>query len=168
MSINVEDKAAASRRSLELVVAAALFALGVVLIMDSQRIGTGWADDGPQAGYFPFYIGILLCAASVINIIGALRDKEVAQEVFLTRNQLKMVMSLLIPTTIFVFAVKWLGIYLSSTLLIAWFMKRLGGFNYLKTALVSIGVSAFLFSMFEIWFKVPLPKGPLEAMLGFA
>ena len=23
------------------------------------------------------------------------------------------------------------------------------------------------FLMFEIWFKVPLPKGPLEAALGF-
>lgn len=168
MSINVEDKAAASRRSLEVVVAAVLFALGLVLIMDSRRIGTGWADDGPQAGYFPFYIGLLLCSASLINLINCVRDKASAQEVFLTRNQLKMVMSLLVPTTIFVIAIKWLGIYLSSTLLIAWFMKRLGGFSYAKTAAVSIGVSAFLFGMFEIWFKVPLPKGPLEAMLGFA
>jgi len=24
------------------------------------------------------------------------------------------------------------------------------------------------FLMFEVWFKVPLPKGPLEAAFGFA
>lgn len=168
MNTEVTDKAAASRRSLELVVAAALFALGIILIVDSRRIGTGWADDGPQAGYFPFYIGLLLCAASVINLVASLRNAKHASEVFLTRTQLKMVLSLLIPTTIFVLAIKWIGIYVASTILIAWFMKRLGGFSYLKTAAVSIGVSAFLFAMFEIWFKVPLPKGPLEAAFGFA
>ena len=33
---------------------------------------------------------------------------------------------------------------------------------------VGIGVPLALFLMFERWFLVPLPKGPLEALLGFA
>jgi hypothetical protein len=31
---------------------------------------------------------------------------------------------------------------------------------------VSVAVNVVFFLMFEIWFKVPLPKGPLEAALG--
>jgi putative tricarboxylic transport membrane protein len=168
MSMKSPDKAAASNRSLEFVTAAVLFGLGLVLIKDSIRVGNGWGFDGPQAGYFPFYIGVILCAVSVINFIGALRDKKSATEVFLTRHQLGMVMSLLVPTTIFVIVIKWLGIYLSATLLIAWFMRRMGHFAYGKTALVSLGFSVVMFLLFEVWFKVPLPKGPIEAMLGFS
>lgn len=167
MTPESHNKAAASNRSLEIITVAILFGLGVVMIVDSKRIGMAWADDGPQSGYFPFYVGVLLCVSCVINLIATLRDKASVTEAFLTRGQLKMVMALLIPTTVFVIIIKWAGIYLSSTLLIAWFMRRLGGFSYVKTLSVSIGVSAFLFAMFEIWFKVPLPKGPLETALGF-
>jgi putative tricarboxylic transport membrane protein len=168
MAPESQSKAAASNRSLEFVTAAILFGLGLVLISDSMRVGYGWGFDGPQAGYFPFYIGVILCIASVINFIGAVRDKKSATEVFLTRAQLRMVLSLLIPTTVFVIIIKWLGIYLSGTLLIAWFMRRMGHFAYWKTAAVSLGFSVVMFLMFEVWFKVPLPKGPIEAMVGFS
>ena len=157
---------AASVRSLETVTAAVLFALGVTLIVDSLRIGAGWTDDGPQSGYFPLYIGIFLCAASLVNFIRAIRDPETKTETFLTRQQTKMVMSLLVPTTVYVIAIGWLGIYVSSALLIGWFMRRLGGFSALSAALVSLGIPAILFSLFEIWFKILLPKGPLEQLLG--
>lgn len=160
------DPAAASNRSLELVTAAVLFALGVLMITDSLRLGVGWADDGPKAGYFPFYIGLILCFACLVNVINSVRDPQSKQEVFLTRHQLKMVMSLLLPTTVFVIAVGFLGLYLSAFGLIAWFMKRLGGFSWITAIAVSVGVPAFLYAMFEIWFGVPLPKGPIEQLLG--
>ena len=168
MTTEHSDKVAATTRTLEVITALVLFALGLVLITDSIRVGFGWSDDGPQPGYFPFYIGVFLCIASLVNFIATLRNKASATQTFLTRGQFKMVMALLIPTTVFVIAIKWLGIYLSSTLLIAWFMRRLGRYGYGKTTAVSVAVSAFLFGMFEIWFKVPLPKGPIEVMLGFA
>ena len=60
-----------------------------------------------------------------------------------------------------------LGIYVASTLFIAYFMLRLGGYSVVKTLPVALGVSLAFFLIFEIWFKVPLPKGPLETFLGF-
>lgn len=162
------EKTAASNRSLELVAAAVLFGLGLLMITDSLRVGAGWAEDGPRAGYFPFYIGLILCGACVVNVIQALRDPKTKETAFLTRFQLKMVLSLVVPTTIFVIAVPPLGLYVSAVALIGWFMKRLGDFGWVKTILVSIGVPFCLFMMFEIWFKVPLPKGPIEQILGFS
>ncbi|NCX62813.1 MAG: tripartite tricarboxylate transporter TctB family protein, partial [Betaproteobacteria bacterium] len=74
----------------------------------------------------------------------------------------------LLPTVVYVALIQWLGIYLASSLFIAAFMWRLGGYRLILIAPVAIGVSAMFFIMFEIWFTVPLPKGPLEAMLGLA
>jgi hypothetical protein len=79
-----------------------------------------------------------------------------------------MVMSLLIPTTVFVVVIGFIGIYVASALLIGWFMVRLGKFNLGRTAPIAIGIPAVLFALFEIWFKMPLPKGPLEQLLGVA
>ena len=166
MTPESHNKAAASNRSLEIITVAILFGLGVVMIVDSKRIGMAWADDGPQSGYFPFYVGVLLCVSCVINLIATLRDKASVTEAFLTRGQLKMVMALLIPTTVFVIIIKWAGIYLSSTLLIAWFMHQLGKFPWSHTAPIAISIPAVLFCLFELWFKMPLPNGPLEQLLG--
>jgi len=115
------ERPSASVRSFEIGTAIALFALGVILMGDSLRIGAGWTDDGPQSGYFPFYIGMLLCLASVVNLVSAVRNPETKTEVFLTRRQTQMVMELLVPTTVFVIAIGWLGIYVSSAMLIGWF-----------------------------------------------
>ncbi len=58
-----------------------------------------------------------------------------------------------------------LGLYIPSALLIGWFMVRHGRHPLAATAAVALGVPAFFYLVFERWFVVPLPKGPL-AMLG--
>ena len=147
-----------------MVVAALLFLVGAVVIYDSLRLGNKWAEDGPQAGYFPFYIGLMLCLSSVATFVKALRNGS--RESFVTVSQIKLVLSVLIPTAIYTVAIAWLGIYVASLLFIALFMWRLGHYTVSRILPVSIGVTVFFFLLFEIWFKVPLPKGPLEAALG--
>ena len=157
-------KVALRQRSAEIAVAALFFCLGAIVVYDSVRLGFRWADDGPQAGYFPFYIGLLLVISSAINLFRALRDPYV--RTFVTVGQGKQVLRILIPLTIYVVLIKLLGIYVASTIFIATFMIWLGKYGWLRTALVSVGVSVAFFLMFEIWFKVPMIKGPLETALG--
>ncbi|MBU6380804.1 MAG: tripartite tricarboxylate transporter TctB family protein [Betaproteobacteria bacterium] len=165
--VNQEPElSAASRRSLEIAVALFLFLLGLVVLADSWRIGASWAEDGPQAGYFPFYIGLIICITSLINFYKAFRMRDSSS--FVSRQSLGLVLTVLLPTVVYVALIQWLGIYLASSLFIAAFMWRLGGYRLILIAPVAIGVSAMFFIMFEIWFTVPLPKGPLEAMLGLA
>jgi hypothetical protein len=45
-------------------------------------------------------------------------------------------------------------------------MRRLGRYPWVTTLAVSVGVMAAFFLLFEVWFKLPLPKGPLESWLG--
>jgi len=161
-----QDRAATSMRAMELAVAAIIFALGAVVMYDSFRLGNRWADDGPQPGYFPFYVGLLLCISSVVTFVKNVMARARAEEPFVTRGQLKLVLSVLIPTILYAAIIKPLGIYIASIIFIGWFMRWLGKYSWFKTAAVSIGVMLVFFLTFEIWFKVPLPKGPLEAALG--
>jgi hypothetical protein len=154
------------QRTAEIAVAAFIFLLGAIVMYDSVRLGARWGDDGPQAGYFPFYIGLILCASSAVNLVLAVLNRRDQDRTFVEVGQLKLVLTVLIPSAIYVALVGWTGIYVASALFIAFFMRWLGKYPWWKVAAVSIGNSVAFFLIFEIWFKVPLPKGPLEALLG--
>jgi hypothetical protein len=163
---NGEERSAASIRAVEFGVATAVFLFGLLVVFDSYRLGARWGDDGPQAGYFPFYIGLLICASGATIFFRALRTPALAAESFVSREELKKILTVLVPTVVYVSLIAYLGFYLASTLYIAYFMWYLGKYSWIKIAPVAIGVSVAFFLIFEIWFSVPLPKGPLEAALG--
>jgi len=155
-----------SSKTMDVVVAAIFFAFGALVAFDSSRLGAKWAEDGPQSGYFPFYIGLIICIASLVNVVLALRVKAADGGSFVSAEQLKAVVSVAVPTLFYVLLIQFLGIYVASTVFIAAFMVWLGKYSWLKAALVGVGVSVVFFVMFEVWFMVQLPKGPLEALLG--
>jgi hypothetical protein len=151
--------------SIEVITAAALFAVGALVIYDSQRLGSGWGADGPQSGYFPFYIGIILCLSALVTAYRALFGAP-NREAFVDGTQFRRILSVLVPATIYVGLVHLLGIYVASALYIAVFMAWLGRYGVGRAVAVGVAVGFFFFLMFEKWFAVPLPKGPLERMLG--
>lgn len=156
-----------SMKAVEIAVAAVIFGLGLVVIFDSRRVGYGWADDGPQAGYFPFYIGLILCAASAWTLLQAAFSNRGQAELFVSRKKLQLVLSVFFPSLIYVFAIYHIGIYVASALFIGAFMYWHGRFSWIKIIPVSLLVPVSMFLMFELWFMVPLPKGPLEALVGY-
>ena len=153
-------------KSAEIVVAALFFLLGALVAWDSARLGARWAEDGPQAGYFPFYLGILICIASAVNLAAALFLRGEHNKTFVETGQLKLVLVVLIPAAIYVALIGWIGIYVTSALFVAFFMRWLGKYPWWKVVAVSVGNSVVFYLIFEVWFLVPLPKGPLEAALG--
>ena len=154
-------------RGPEIVVSACLAVAALFVLRDSLRVGIGWADDGPRSGYFPFYIGLLLLGASLTILAGALFKGRSARMVFAEHGQLASVFAVLVPMTVYIGAIAFIGIYASSALLIGYFMLRHGRFGWAATVAVALGVPLVLFMVFERWFLVPLPKGPIERMLGF-
>ncbi len=157
-----------SHNTVEMVTAVVTFLIGVVMMFDSYRIGSGWAVEGPQAGYFPFRIGAITGIVSIVIFLRAFSGKKHnLEKVFVTWEKFKLVLMVLVPTLIYVLVTQVIGIYVASTLFIGAFMKTMEKTSWLKTVLVSVGVSAVLFWMFEIQFLVPLPKGPLESLFGY-
>ena len=160
------EHSAASVKAVEIGVAAVVFLFGAVVVFDSIRIGARWGEDGPQAGYFPFYVGLLICVSSAAIFVRALRDRTLAAESFVSSEALKKILTVLVPTVVYVALIKYLGFYVASTVYIAYFMWALGKYPWIKIVPVAAGVSVAFFLVFETWFQVPLPKGPLEAALG--
>ena len=166
-----QDKAVGTVRLWEVLVALFFFVFGSVVAWDSHRLGASWSSDGPQAGYFPFYIGVIIIISAVVNLYTALRMGEAAREVFVKWGQLRLILAVMLPSIVYVALIDnpWygLGIYVPSAIFIAVYMRILGKYSWLTIAAVSIGVMLAFFLSFEVWFKVPLPKGPVEALFGF-
>ena len=155
-------------RSLEVAVALIFVVLGLVVVVDSHRVGASWGDDGPKSGYFPNIIGWILagCGAWIAGQT-IYRWKRLAGQVFVTYADFKPVLAMVLPTIGYVILIKLIGIYVASAVFIAGFMLFQGKYKWLPTLCVSLGVPGVLFASFEIWFLVPLPKGPFERMLGY-
>lgn len=148
----------------EAVVAALLLLLGIVVTITSWELGAGWTTDGPGSGYFPFYIGIVICISGAGTLFQALFGKDKNTEVFVDGEQLKRVLQVLVPAAIYVGAIQVFGIYVSSAVYIALFMVFLGKFSPLKAVIAAVCVNAVFFLMFEVWFKVPLFKGSIDLL----
>jgi putative tricarboxylic transport membrane protein len=161
-----DNVSAVSTRTVDIVVAVLLVAVGGVVVWDSLRVGITWESDGPQAGYFPFYVGLIVVLSSLANLVVAVIGRGPGGS-FVERGQLISVLKVLIPAAIFVAAIGWLGIYVSAAIYIAIFMAWLGRYKPWRIVPIALGVPFVLFMLFEVWFLVPLPKGPLEAALGY-
>ena len=156
----------ARNRTVDVVVYLMLLALAATLGFDNWRTGAGWAADGPQAGYFPFYLSILLGGASLFGLISVVLTGAGKDETFVTRAQLRRVMQVFVPTVLFCLFTQWLGLYVASFLLIAGFMAIIGRIALWKSLLTALLFSLAMFITFDIAFDVIMPKGPLEAFFG--
>jgi putative tricarboxylic transport membrane protein len=164
-----EEASLASNRVLEIVVALALLTVSGIIIYDSVRLGFGWVEgEGPAAGYFPFYIATVLGVASLAILLKAvLGNSDELKESFVSRVAFGRVLTVLVPAIGYVAAIQFIGLYVASSLFIAFFMIAIGRESVVRSIGVGLAVPLFFFVMFERWFLVPLPKGPFEAMLGF-
>jgi putative tricarboxylic transport membrane protein len=162
-----DDRPAAGTRTIDIAVSLLLLALALLFAFDSIRAGNSWASDGPQAGYFPFYLSILMGGAALYGLARAFIARAHEGEVFVTRHQLYRVMQVFVPTLLFCIATQFLGLYVASFLLVAGFMWWIGEIGLWKSVLASFLFSIAMFATFEIAFNVIMPKGPLEAVFGY-
>ena len=161
-----DSPAVAATRTVEIVVSLLLLTLAVTLGIDNYRTGIGWDSTGPQAGYFPFYLSVILAGASLYGLAVTLLARGVASETFVTRAQLRRVLLVFVPTMLFCFGVQYLGIYVASFVLIAGFMRGVGKIAWWKSLVTAVVFTVIMFVTFDIAFDVIMPKGPLEAALG--
>ena len=153
-------------RSVEVVVYLILLGAALLLGYDNWRTGMSWEADGPQAGYFPFYLSALLGAASVYGLVSKLMEGG-ASDAFVTRDQFRRVMQVFVPTLLFCLFMQWLGLYVASFLLITGFMWIIGRIALWKSLLAGVLFSLIMFLTFDVAFDVIMPKGPLEAAFGY-
>lgn len=159
-----QSPAVAKNSTIDAIVAVVLMVVGVVVIIESRRLGAEWTNDGPGAGYFPFYIGLIICISSLGILYQSVLGKARDGGTFVDREQLGRVLSVLVPAAVYVLAITFLGLYVASAIYIALFMVILGKYPAVKSVVLGVVVCAAFFLMFEVWFKVPLFKGSLDPL----
>jgi hypothetical protein len=162
-----QNERTVSNRVMELIVAGAFMIVAAIVMADSWRVGAGWGDFGPEAGYFPFYIGLIMFVSSAVTFIYHLATKTPDLSNFVDRSALWLVLQVLIPTAGFVVLTGFLGLYVSAAIFIIFFMMWLGRYSALKAVPIGVAVPVVLFWLFETMILIPLPKGPLETALGY-
>jgi hypothetical protein len=158
--------AVAGKRPVEAATLAIVFAFAVLMAWDNHRTGIGWESTGPQAGYFPFYVSLILAGACLFGLVKEI-VKRGADEPFVRQAQLKRVLQVFVPTLLYVPVTQWLGLYVSSFLLIAGFMIFVGKLRTSISVVTGLVFSIAMFVTFDIAFDVIMPKGPLEHLFGY-
>jgi hypothetical protein len=152
-------------RTADLVTAALLMLLGGVVLYDAVRLGIGWGTDGPRSGFFPFWLALVMVSTCLAILVqGARRPSP---RPFTTREQARPVLKVLGPAAAMVLLMQVTGLYVAAALYIGFYMRWIGHHGWLGVVAVSVGVPVATFVIFETWFLVPMPKGPLEAWLGY-
>lgn len=154
-----------TRSAAEVVTALVTVALGAAVVLGSREYGTGWNEGGPQPGTFPFYVGVLVVAASAGNLLVALLRRQ-RSGVFIEPAQARRIAAFGLPLLGFVALSLTLGFYVATAIYLAGVMRVQGRYRIATCLAVGVGTSLFFFLVLEVWFKVPLLKGPLEALLG--
>jgi putative tricarboxylic transport membrane protein len=159
-----------SRRALDIVLALALGGWGLVVMIDSRRMGMGWSTDGPASGFFSFYIGAILTTASIAVIVRALASVATLKgdsEPGVNRKQIATALAVLIPTGLLIALLPYTGLYSAAAVYLLWFAKREAGFGWIASLALSLSCALVLFAIFTVAFDVPLPIGPIERWLGY-
>ena len=139
--------------------------LGAVVLFDAVRLGFGWGPDGPRSGFFPFWLAlIMVVTCAVILAQAALAGRG---QSFVNREQLGPVLKVLWPATAAVALMHFIGLYVAAALYMGFYMRWVGRHSWVMVVAMALGLSIGSFLIFEKWFLVPMPKGPLEQWLGY-
>jgi putative tricarboxylic transport membrane protein len=152
-------------RAADVLTASILIIFGGLVLFDATRLGFGWGTDGPQSGFFPFFLALIMvvcCSIIILQEAGRANDRR-----FASWKSLRPVLKVLWPATVAVALMQWLGLYVASALYLGFYMRWVGRHSWIAVAALSVGVPVVTFLVFEKWFLVPMPKGPLETWLGY-
>ena len=158
-------------RTADIATAALLMVLGGIVIYDAAQLGFGWGNEGPQSGFFPFWLAVLMVIASGAILFQAAIGSE--RKTFVQREQWILVLKVLAPIAGFIFLTDppgpWpgLGLYVAGGLYLGFYMRWVGRHGWWSVVALSVAVPVISFIIFETWFLVPMPKGPVEAWFGY-
>jgi hypothetical protein len=152
-------------RVAEIITASILGLLGGLVIFDAMRLGIGWGTDGPKSGFFPFWLALIMIVCCVIICVQ--EGRRATGGVFVEREKLIPVLKVLWPAVAAVALMEWIGLYVAAALYLGFYMRWVGRHSWGLVIALSLGIPVLTFFIFEEWFLVPMPKGPIEAWLGY-
>ncbi len=137
--------------------------LSVIVIAESVRLGFGWEEaSGPQAGFVPFYLALLMLFASIFIFYLAWKSEKKDDDNFFVNKQgmmeaIKIAGTSLLFSIIIVYA----GVYFAILIFSPIFVRWLGKHNWPTVIMFTIGITLAIYFGMEVGLKIPLPRSPL-------
>ena len=157
-------------RKADAVCATLLMLIGALVCFDASKRGIfGWGASGPEAGMYPFLLGVGMILGSLVILGQTLFGERqvVPDKPFIPPGALKPVLSVGIPAAMMVLLTHFIGLYLAASLYLAVYMRWIGRHQWISVATVSILLPLAGYVLFQRWFQIPLPEGSLTSRLGF-
>jgi hypothetical protein len=138
-----------------------LMAVGLLVLGDAIRLGFGWGMSGPEAGFFPFYmgLGIVICTFFIVRRGIKILKKEGMGKPLIRQGGLTQILWVLIPAAGMVLLTEIIGLHLATVLYLAFYMGVVGKLHWGKVILISILVPLVVYVVFDKVFLIPLPEG---------
>ena len=155
-------------RRAETTCAIILLLLAGLVAREAVRLDIGWGDIGPKGGFFPFWLSVLLALSSLKILVSSLfgHDSD-SEKPFITRNQLRLVLTVLLPIVLIVPSITVVGFYLTAFLYLFLYIWLTGKKPWFVVLSMSVLFPVAIYLIFEKWFLILLPKGMIEAYLPF-
>jgi hypothetical protein len=144
-----------------MVVSLLFMLLGVIVIVDSVRLGFMWGRTGPASGFFPFYLGVGVVIASLIVLLNAVKQfrKQGEGKPLMPPGALKPILWVVIPSTAMVAITELVGLHIAAALFLLFYMRVVGKIGWGTTLLIGIIAPLSLYITFDKLFLIPLPAG---------
>jgi len=145
----------------DIVVAAIILAIGLVIGFDAVRLGYGWGMEGPKPGFFPFILAVIIIFGCLVIIWQAIRAKESpkSRKPLAPAAALKPLLTVLLPAVGMLLLTEVVGLYVSAILYLVGYIRWVGRFSWVTTLLIGILVPIAFYILFEKIFLIPMPMG---------
>lgn len=144
----------------ELIIAAGFILVAGIVIGDMLRAGAGWTEYGPDAGFVPFWEGVLLMVSAIVILIGGLKQKG-GENFFVSKEGFWEAIRITFTSVLFTVGIVFLGVYFSSFFYSILFARWLGKHRWVSCVAFAVIITAFIFFGMEKGLKITLPKSPL-------
>src|SRR5512137_2408951 len=105
-------------RRADIYVGLGLMAVGLLVLGDAIRIGFGWGMSGPEAGFFPFYMGLGIVISTFFFLLRAIKihRKEGSGKPLVPEGGTAQILWVLLPAIGVILLTELLGLHLATIL----------------------------------------------------
>ena len=141
--------------------AAAIALIAAVAMFDSRKVfgeqlGSSPGDVGPS--WYPFWAAALMGGAAIVVGYRAFRSVLPAEGVFTGRESVFSVLKLIVPMFAYAASFQWLGFYLATAAYMGFFASYIGKYKWWAVILTAIVTPLAIYLLFEVAFRLLLPK----------
>jgi putative tricarboxylic transport membrane protein len=146
-------------RKAELLWAAVMLVVATIVIRESFQLGFGWQEYGPQAGFAPFWLGVLLLLSTGGVLLRGLYVESGAT-FFINRQGMWEAVRIFLTSVLITIGIVYLGVYIATLVYTLLFSRWLGRHRWPVAIAFAVLTTLAVFYGMEKGLRIPLPKSP--------